>query len=171
MDPRIGKLKTTTFRRHRLTRRQIALMQETVGLFPNDSRRELARTPVENFGWTAPSGSYREQFCLRIMESGNSVRANNRPAPDFLHEDGLTALHIGMTECGFTDARPPPFDGYTIREAAIDIGRHLGFIPSRRQPLPGTEKTGTGMKCLPQATGACRAMTGPGYRREPEPER
>ena len=68
MDPRIGKPKTTTFRRHRLTRMQIALMQETVGLFPNDSRRELDRTPVENFGWTAPSGSCREQLCLRILE-------------------------------------------------------------------------------------------------------
>ena len=68
MDPRIRKLKTTTFRRHRLTRRQLALMQETVELFPNDSRRELACTLCENFGWHTPSGSYREQFCLRILE-------------------------------------------------------------------------------------------------------
>ena len=74
-----------------------------------------------------------------------------------------------MTDYGFTDARPPPFDGYTIREAAIDIGRHVGFIPSKRQPLPGTEKLRTGTKYLLQATGVYRAMTGLGYRREPEP--
>jgi len=43
-----------------------------------------------------------------------------------------------MADFGFRDARAPPFDGYTVREAAIGIGRHLGFIPSKRQPLPGT---------------------------------
>ena len=42
MDPRIENLETTTFLGKRLTRRQIAVMQETVELFPNDSRRELA---------------------------------------------------------------------------------------------------------------------------------
>ena len=74
MDPRIGKLKTTTFRRHRLTRRQTALMQETVELFPNGSRRELARTLCENFGWTAPSGRCCEQPVLRILERLESKR-------------------------------------------------------------------------------------------------
>ena len=81
----------------------------------------------------------------RVFDIQRAAKAEpDRPALDFLHEDGLTALHIGMTECGFTDARPPPFDGYTIREAAIDIGRYVGFIPSKRQPLPGTEKLRTG---------------------------
>ena len=68
MDPRIENLETTTFLGKRLTRRQIAVMQETVALFPNDSRRELARTLCENFDWHTPSGSYREQFCLRVLE-------------------------------------------------------------------------------------------------------
>ena len=68
MDSRIENLETTTFFGKRLTRRQIALMQETVELFPNDSRRELARTLCENFNWHTPSGTYREQFCLRVLE-------------------------------------------------------------------------------------------------------
>ncbi|MYI75097.1 MAG: IS4 family transposase [Acidobacteria bacterium] len=68
MDPRIENLETTTFFGKRLTRKQIALMQETVELFPNDSRRELARTLCENFNWHTPSGTYREQFCLRVLE-------------------------------------------------------------------------------------------------------
>ena len=106
----------------------------------------------------------------RVFDIQRAAKAEpDRPALDFLHEDELTALHIGMTDYGFTDARPPPFDGYTIREAAIDIGRYVGFIPSKRQPLPGTEKLRTGMKYLLQATGVYRAMTGLGYRREPEP--
>ena len=68
MDPRIENLETTTFFGKRLTRRQIAVMQETVELFPNDSRRELARTLCENFNWHTPSGTHREQFCLRVLE-------------------------------------------------------------------------------------------------------
>jgi hypothetical protein len=68
MDPRIENLEATTFFGKRLTRRQIVLMQETVELFPNDSRRELARTLCENFDWHTPSGTYREQFCLRVLE-------------------------------------------------------------------------------------------------------
>ena len=83
----------------------------------------------------------------------------DRPALDFLDEDELTALWIGMEPIiGFRDARAPPFDGFTIREAAIDIGRHLGFIPSKRQPLPGTEKMWKGMKYLLLATEMYRAM-------------
>ncbi len=68
MDPRIENLETTTFFGKRLTRRQIAVMQEMVELFPNDSRRELARTLCENLDWHTPSGSCREQFCLRVLE-------------------------------------------------------------------------------------------------------
>ena len=68
MDPRIENLEATTFFGKRLTRRQIVHMQETVELFPNDSRRELARTLCENFNWHTPSGTYREQFCLRVLE-------------------------------------------------------------------------------------------------------
>ncbi len=68
MDPRIENLETTTFFGKRLTRRQIAVMQEMVELFPKDSRRELARTLCENFTWHTPSGTCREQFCLRVLE-------------------------------------------------------------------------------------------------------
>ena len=68
-----------------------------------------------------------------------------------------------MRDYGFTDIRAPPFgetafDGLTIREAAIDIARFVGFIPSKRQPLPGTEKMRKGMKYMLQATAAYRAI-------------
>ena len=44
MDPLIENLKSTTFFGKRLTRRQIADIQETVGLFPKLSRTELGHT-------------------------------------------------------------------------------------------------------------------------------
>ena len=47
MDPRIASLKSTTFCGRRLTRRQIADVQETVALSPALSRNELAKTVCE----------------------------------------------------------------------------------------------------------------------------
>ena len=80
MDPRIEALESTTFYGKRLTRKQIALMQETVALFPKDSRRELARTLCENFNWHTPSGTFREQFCLRVLEALEDLGILTLPA-------------------------------------------------------------------------------------------
>ena len=68
MDPRITNLESTTFFGRRLTRRQIADIQETVALFPNDSRSELAKTICEHLNWHTPKGDYRVSACLRILE-------------------------------------------------------------------------------------------------------
>ncbi len=59
MDPLIENLKSTTFFGKRLTRRQIADIQETVGLFPKLSRTELGHTICEHLRWQTPKGSNR----------------------------------------------------------------------------------------------------------------
>ena len=71
-----------------------------------------------------------------------------RPALDFFDVDELTALYSVMKGRGFGKVRGPPFDTLNIRDAAIDVGRSVGFIPSKRQPLPGTRKIRQGMKFL-----------------------
>ncbi len=68
MDPRITALKSTTFLGRRFTRRQIADIQETVELFPNDSRNELSMTICEHLNWTTPKGDYRISAGLRLLE-------------------------------------------------------------------------------------------------------
>ena len=65
MDPCIENLKSTTFFGKRLTRRQIADIQETVALFPGLSRRELGNTICEHLGWFTPKGGYRVQSLPR----------------------------------------------------------------------------------------------------------
>ena len=69
MDPRIENLKSTTFSGRRLTRRQIADVQETVALSPALSRNELSKTICEHLSWTTPKGGYRVAACLRMLES------------------------------------------------------------------------------------------------------
>ena len=68
MDPRIEALKSTTFLGRRFTRHQIADIQETVAMFPNDSRNELSKTICEHLDWTTPKGDYRVAAGLRLLE-------------------------------------------------------------------------------------------------------
>ena len=52
-------------------------IQETVELFPNLSRTELAATLCEHLGWMTASGSYKRDACLKLLEkleSGGFVR-------------------------------------------------------------------------------------------------
>ena len=69
IDPRIRNLKSTTFLGKRLTRRQIADIQETVGRFPQLSRAELGHTICEHLGWHAPNGNNSVQLALRVLET------------------------------------------------------------------------------------------------------
>ena len=58
IDPRIQRLKLTTFLGKRLTRRQIADVQEMAASLPGLSRNELGKTVCEHLGWkTARSQS------------------------------------------------------------------------------------------------------------------
>ena len=68
LDPRIEALKSTTFSGRRLSRKQIADIQETVALFPNDSRRELCQTICEHLNWVTAKGDYRVSACLNMLE-------------------------------------------------------------------------------------------------------
>ncbi len=68
MDPRIRQLRSTTFGGERLTRRQIAAIQETVGTFPKLSRTELGHTICVHLGWQTPTGRNRIQQAQGLLE-------------------------------------------------------------------------------------------------------
>ena len=71
MDQRIIALESSTFSGRRLNRQQIADIQETVALLPNDSRNELAKTICEHLRWTTAKGDYRVALG---PEPGNGIR-------------------------------------------------------------------------------------------------
>ena len=68
LDPRIQQLPSTTFFGRRLTRRQIAAIQETVALLPRLSRTELGHTICEHLHWHTPRGRNRIQLAMRLLE-------------------------------------------------------------------------------------------------------
>jgi len=64
----IDTLLSTTFSGRRFTRKQLALVQETVARFPKLSRAELALTLCELLNWTTPNGKNKIQSCLSLLE-------------------------------------------------------------------------------------------------------
>lgn len=61
-------LPQTTFSGRRFTRKQIASVVETVELFSNLSREELAKTLCEHLNWKNPAGKLKVKSCLNMME-------------------------------------------------------------------------------------------------------
>ena len=64
----VDELESTTFYGKRFTRKQLALIQETVDLFPHLSVRELGHTICEQLHWVNPKGSHKIQSCLQALE-------------------------------------------------------------------------------------------------------
>jgi len=52
----------------RVTRQQLEEIQETVGLFPSLSRKELAATISEHLGWFTVTGSNKVDACIKLLE-------------------------------------------------------------------------------------------------------
>ena len=68
IDPRIQDLPSTTFFGKRLSRRQIADVQELVQASSGLSRTELALTVCEHLHWHAGSGASRVRLATRFLE-------------------------------------------------------------------------------------------------------
>ena len=103
MDPRIERLETTTFFGRRFTRRQIADIQETVALFPDDSRSELARTICEHLNWYTPKGDYRQSACLGMLERLEDAGILMLPA----RRSGGSAGRQAIRRTAASDPQPP----------------------------------------------------------------
>jgi hypothetical protein len=52
----------------KISRQQLAEILETVGLFPNLSRQELAATISEHLGWVTVTGSNKLDACMKLLE-------------------------------------------------------------------------------------------------------
>ena len=52
----------------KISRQQLGEILETVGLFPNLSRQELAATISEHLGWVTVTGSNKLNACMKLLE-------------------------------------------------------------------------------------------------------
>ena len=65
----VDTLPKTTFSGRRFTRKQLSEVQETVQIFSNLSRSELAFTVCEHLDWKTPKGSLKIKSCLTLLEA------------------------------------------------------------------------------------------------------
>ncbi len=84
-------------------------------------------------------------------------RASRTPAGRIVHRDEITALN-NYKIAKQHQPREPPDPEPTIEVFAIEVARVAGFIPGKRQPLPGTEKLWQGYNILLYFTEYHRAM-------------
>ena len=125
MDQRIRDLASTIFCGERLSRRQIASIQETVRFFPQLSRAELGHTVCEQLGWQTPGGTNRLQFALRVLE-GLERRAILRLPPK---------RHRGRGR-----QRPLPLDERTAPRAEVEVPL-AALEPLRLQAVTARSET------------------------------
>ncbi len=62
-------LRTTTFSGRRFTRKQLKQVCDTVAMFPQLSRKELAQTVCEHLNWKNARGANKTACCLRMLET------------------------------------------------------------------------------------------------------
>ena len=81
MDPRIARLKSTTFCGQRYTRKQIARILDVVETFPLLSRSELALTVCEQLRLQTPSGNNRLSTALNTLAELQKLGLLTLPPP------------------------------------------------------------------------------------------
>lgn len=77
-------------------------IQETVGLFPKLSRKELAVTLCENLGWMTASGGYKRDACLKLLVKLESEGFVKLPAK---RESGIRGQQKPISLTSRTDDR------------------------------------------------------------------
>ena len=80
------------------------------------------------------------------------------PARAVVHEDEVRVLAVHMSKPGHRGKRGPPGPDPTIARFAVDTARLAGFIPTKRQPMPGTKKLWEGYMLLSLFVENYRAM-------------
>ncbi len=74
--------------------------------------------------------------------------APDTPAKTVVHVDEIHVLAVHMAKPNHRKQRGPPDPDQAIAEFAVNTARLAGFIPSKRQPLPGTRKLWEGYLIL-----------------------
>ena len=94
----------------------------------------------------------------RVMTIERFARSEpDIPARHIVDEDEITVLNAHTADNQPTSRGPPDPDP-TIEAFAVDVARLAGFIPKKRQPLPGTEKLWQGYRLLLNFVNNYRAL-------------
>ena len=151
LDPRILQLQSTTFGGERLTRRQIADVQEIVSALPLLSRTELGHTVCVHLGWQTPNGHNRIQSATGLLEAleqlgilslparKRTLRGRQRPVVPGARSDPQPEIGGPLAEC-----RPLQLEVVRGREA---VGEWNEWV-QRYHPLGYRQPMGNHVRYL-----------------------
>ena len=81
----------------------------------------------------------------RVFELQRLARSEpDELASRVVDSEEIETCQILLSDLYRTRPSPPP-PGLTVREYAVQVGKLAGFLPTRRQPLPGTKLLWLGM--------------------------
>ena len=93
----------------------------------------------------------------RVMDLERRARDTpDTPATELFSEHEIGVLYILLRH--YHVIRAPPESTPDIRAFVVDLARLVGFIPSKRQPLPGTQKLWEGWRKYSISLGAMNAL-------------
>ena len=81
----------------KITLEELAEIKETIELFPNLSRNELAETLCENLQWVTASGGYKKDACLKLLSKLEREGVVKLPQKRKIHMDGQRSKAISLT--------------------------------------------------------------------------
>jgi len=156
----IDTLPKTTFSGRRFTRKQLEQVQETVQMFKNLSRKELALTVCEHLKWTTPNGKLKVNSALTLLEklefhgvvslpAKRKVKTQVRCIPAFVEHPEMPPINDTLNAIG-----PISLQRITAKEDREDwkayiqtyhylgykhpVGAHIGYFivsETRQQKL------------------------------------
>jgi hypothetical protein len=135
----IETLSSTTISGRRFTRKQLRQVQETVKMFPNLSRKELALTLCEHLNWKNPAGKLKVNSGLTILEHLEDLgiitlpekRKTEKPvqrAPAFEKPPDESPIEGSLEDIGpITLQRIASKEDYQSFKAYIQTYHYLGY--------------------------------------------
>ena len=152
IDPRIQDLPSTTFFGKRLTRRQIADVQEMVQACSGLSRTELAKTVCEHLHWKVGSGASRVRLATRFLEQlaehGIVSLPAKRPRPRGPDRPGFAAWQEWVERYHPLGYRKP-------------LGCYVTYFLRDRRELPARLPAGEPRAGCPAGTSGSAGRTSP----------
>ena len=122
-------LAQATFSGRRFTRKQLAQVQETVRVFRNLSRKELAQTVCEHLDWRTPRGANKTDCCLGLLETMQERGLVTLPAKRKADVAPKHAVALSMAE------REQPFSGRLAELEPIRLERSLKCFRRAADPM------------------------------------
>jgi hypothetical protein len=134
----IETLTSTTISGRRFTRKQLKQVKETIELFSNLSRQELALTICEHLNWDNPAGKLKVNSCMTLLEHLEKLgivvlpekrkkEKSTRRAPAFEKSPDESPIKGSLEDLGSITLQRVAKDEFDEFKAYIQTHHYLGY--------------------------------------------